>query len=105
MTFVGRRDLQLKIRGYRIELGEIEAVFNALQEVDAAAVVVRPRSDVRDATFFSPFPRALLAKPDIIIVIQQQTLFVQVNEEPELVLYLVPTDSKHADQSAQQVRS
>nr|QEO74905.1 condensation domain-containing protein [uncultured bacterium] len=42
LEFLGRADDQVKIRGYRIEPGEVENVIAGHDEVDGAAVVVRP---------------------------------------------------------------
>ena len=41
IDFQGRFDDQIKLRGYRIELGEIENKLSGLQDITAAAVVVK----------------------------------------------------------------
>lgn len=40
LQFLGRKDRQVKIRGYRVELDEVEAAFDALEEVEEAAVIL-----------------------------------------------------------------
>ncbi|GMV31329.1 MAG: hypothetical protein AMXMBFR59_34540 [Rhodanobacteraceae bacterium] len=44
LEFRGRQDSQVKIRGFRVELGEIEAHLDAIDAVEACAVVVEGSS-------------------------------------------------------------
>jgi amino acid adenylation domain-containing protein len=41
LVYLGRLDRQVKISGHRVEPGEVENVLRSLDEIDAAAVVVR----------------------------------------------------------------
>ncbi|MBS1782640.1 MAG: amino acid adenylation domain-containing protein [Bacteroidetes bacterium] len=48
IEFHGRFDDQVKLRGYRIELGEIEARLNTIEDVQSAAVAIKPDSNGQD---------------------------------------------------------
>ncbi|WP_298175682.1 non-ribosomal peptide synthetase, partial [Saccharomonospora sp.] len=46
LEYLGRSDGQVKIRGHRVELGEVEAALGALEDVSAAAAVVRDEGEL-----------------------------------------------------------
>ncbi|MCR5783072.1 MAG: amino acid adenylation domain-containing protein [Clostridia bacterium] len=55
IIFVGRNDLQVKINGQRVELGEIESAVQAVDGVNAAAVILKHDPD-RLIAFYTGTP-------------------------------------------------
>ena len=70
LDFLGRLDHQVKVRGFRIELGEIESQLGALDQVAAAAAVVRESALGAAQLLAYVVPRGAVDEDDFVAACQ-----------------------------------